>query len=110
MLDINKCHKILEHHFVTVTPEEFLANLEEFCPEFIAAVIDDSESVKIEKAAVYHNSNTNLPVDRINPTPKFNSPRFPGQDKGRVTMSGDFNEPLPADILDEFYKSLILPI
>jgi hypothetical protein len=51
MLDINKCQQILEHHFATVTPEEFLANLEKFCPEFIAAGIDDSESVEIEKAA-----------------------------------------------------------
>ena len=57
MLDIDKCQEILEHHFSTVTREEFLANLEKFCPEFIAAGIDESKSVEIEKAATYQNSN-----------------------------------------------------
>lgn len=71
MLDINKCQEILEHHFTTVTSEEFLANLEEFCPEFIAAGIDDSESVEIEKTAIYHNSNANILVDLINPISKL---------------------------------------
>jgi predicted transposase YdaD len=53
MLDVNKCQEILEHHFATVTREEFLANLEEFCPEFIAAGIEDSESAKIENTEIY---------------------------------------------------------
>ena len=53
MLDINKCQKILEHHFAIVTREEFLANLEEFCPEFIAAGIEDSESAEIENTELY---------------------------------------------------------
>ncbi len=105
MLDIDKCQEILEHHFSTVTREEFLANLEKFCPEFIAAGIDESKSVEIENAAIYQNLNADISVERINPSPKFSSPRVPGQDKGRVTMSADFNDPLPADILDEFYKS-----
>jgi hypothetical protein len=96
MIDINKCQEILEDHFATVTREEFLANLEEFCPEFIAAGLEDSESAKIENTGIY-------------PIPKFNSPRVPGQDKGRVTMSADFNDPLPADILDEFYNSSVFP-
>jgi hypothetical protein len=33
MLDIKKATELLENHFATVTHEEFLANLEEFCPE-----------------------------------------------------------------------------
>jgi hypothetical protein len=37
MLDIKKAAELLEHHFATVTHEEFLANLEEFCPEFFQA-------------------------------------------------------------------------
>jgi hypothetical protein len=105
MLDIKKCQEILDHHFATVTSEEFLANLEKFCPEFVAAVIDDSESVEIENTATYHNSNTDILVVPINPTPKFNSPRVPGQDKGNVIISPDFDDPLPENILDEFYKS-----
>ena len=53
MLDIKKCQKVLEHHFATVTPEEFLTNLEKFCPEFIAAGIDDSESAKFKNTELY---------------------------------------------------------
>jgi SOS response regulatory protein OraA/RecX len=37
MLDIKKAAELLKHHFATVTHEEFLANLEEFCPEFFQA-------------------------------------------------------------------------
>jgi hypothetical protein len=48
MLDVNKCQEILEHHFATVTREEFLANLEEFCPEFIAAGIEDSAAIHLK--------------------------------------------------------------
>jgi predicted transposase YdaD len=33
MVDIAKATEILEHHFATVTPEEFAKNLREFCPE-----------------------------------------------------------------------------
>jgi hypothetical protein len=95
MIDVDKSKEILEHHFATVTREEFLANLEEFCPEFIAAGIEDSAAEKSQAKALY----------QLNPTPKINSPRVPGQDKVTVTMSADFNDPLPADILDEFYKS-----
>jgi hypothetical protein len=35
MLDVEKSLKILKDHFSTVTPEEFAANLKEFCPELI---------------------------------------------------------------------------
>ncbi|MGB8700869.1 MAG: hypothetical protein WCD18_15755 [Thermosynechococcaceae cyanobacterium] len=33
MLDIAKATEILTNHFATVTPEEFLVNLKQFCPE-----------------------------------------------------------------------------
>ncbi|WP_309729376.1 type II toxin-antitoxin system Phd/YefM family antitoxin [Chamaesiphon sp. OTE_75_metabat_556] len=29
-------------------------------------------------------------------------PRVPGQDKGKILISPDFNDPLPSDILDGF--------
>jgi hypothetical protein len=35
MLDIDKCKKTLENHFTNLTYEEFLAILEELCPEFL---------------------------------------------------------------------------
>jgi predicted transposase YdaD len=53
MLDVNKCQEILEHHFAAVTRKEFLANLEKFCPEFIAAGIEDSELAEIENKEIY---------------------------------------------------------
>jgi predicted transposase YdaD len=53
MLDVNKCQEILERHFATVTREEFLANLEEFCPEFIAAGIEDSAADEFQSTAIY---------------------------------------------------------
>jgi hypothetical protein len=53
MLDVDKCQEILEHHFATVTREEFLANLEEFCPEFIAAGIEDSAADPSQATALY---------------------------------------------------------
>jgi hypothetical protein len=45
MLDVKKSLKILKDHFATVTPEEFAANLKEFCPELI------------EEELAYFNSN-----------------------------------------------------
>ena len=68
MLDINKSKEILEHHFATVTRDEFLANLEEFCPEFIAAGIEDSESAdyetiqhfRVDRFVVRIENNTNI--------------------------------------------------
>lgn len=53
MLDVDKCKEILEHHFATVTREEFLANLEEFCPEFIAAGIEYSAADPSQATALY---------------------------------------------------------
>jgi predicted transposase YdaD len=53
MLDVNKCQEILEYHFATVTSEEFLANLEEFCPEFIAAGIEDSVADEFQNTEIY---------------------------------------------------------
>ena len=92
-----KFKRIITNHFKTVTPEEFLENLRKSSPYLFTESSEKQQDDRI--------SESDIPVDRINPSPKFNSPRVPGQDKGRVTMSADFNDPLPADILDEFYKS-----
>jgi hypothetical protein len=45
-IDIAKVTKLLEHHFATVTPEQFRANLEEFCPELFAE--DEGQSNRCE--------------------------------------------------------------
>jgi hypothetical protein len=36
-------------------------------------------------------------------------PRIPGQDKGQVIISPDFNAPLPEDILNDFLNPSELP-
>ena len=93
----DKFKRIITSHFKTVTPEEFLENLRKS-----SLYIFTESSEKQQDDLILESE---ISVDRIDSTPKFNSPRVPGQDKGRITMSADFNDPLPADILDEFYKS-----
>jgi antitoxin (DNA-binding transcriptional repressor) of toxin-antitoxin stability system len=56
--------------------------------------IKTGEEVLISEAGII--------IARISPMSNAKTPRVPGQDKGRVTMSADFNDPLPADILDSF--------
>jgi antitoxin (DNA-binding transcriptional repressor) of toxin-antitoxin stability system len=63
--------------------------------------IKTGEEVLISEAGII--------IARISPISNVRIPRVPGKDKGRVTMSADFNDPLPADILDEFYNSSVFP-
>ncbi len=56
--------------------------------------IKTGEEVLISEAGII--------IARISPMSNTKMPRVPGQDKRRVTMSADFNDPLPADILDGF--------
>lgn len=37
MLDISKCKEILENYFANVTREEFIVDLEKYCPELFEA-------------------------------------------------------------------------
>lgn len=39
-----------------------------------------------------------VPIARLIAIPKPASPRIPGQDKGKVFISEDFNDPLPHDL------------
>jgi predicted transposase YdaD len=48
MLDIAKATKILEHHFATVTPDEFAKNLREFCPE----LFENEQSSSLDTEAI----------------------------------------------------------
>ncbi|AFY73530.1 antitoxin of toxin-antitoxin stability system [Synechococcus sp. PCC 7502] len=38
----------------------------------------------------------------IKPSPKKRQPRIAGQDKGKIFIATNFNDPLPDDILDSF--------
>jgi predicted transposase YdaD len=53
MLDIKKAAELLEHHFATVTHEEFLANLEKFCPELFQARQETIEAAQRQEAEMY---------------------------------------------------------
>ncbi|NOY70716.1 MAG: type II toxin-antitoxin system Phd/YefM family antitoxin [Deltaproteobacteria bacterium] len=44
------------------------------------------------------------PVAKLVPFKPLRKDRVPGSAKGKIRMSDDFLEPLPDDILDEFYK------
>jgi antitoxin (DNA-binding transcriptional repressor) of toxin-antitoxin stability system len=46
-------------------------------------------------------SESGISIARI--VPVFDKlPRIPGQDKGKIFISPDFNDPLPPDVLDGF--------
>lgn len=47
MLDIAKATQILEHHFATVTPDEFAKNLREFCPELFEGEHEGSLDIEL---------------------------------------------------------------
>ena len=44
------------------------------------------------------------PVAKLVPIKLLGEDRVPGTAKGKVRMMDDFFDPLPDDILDEFYK------
>ena len=66
MLDIAKVTEILKHHFATVTPEEFAANLEKFCPELFeeeepqSIVNKDRSTFSVDPAQVQKERNLEL--------------------------------------------------
>ena len=45
------------------------------------------------------------PVAKLVPIKLLQEDRVPGTAKGKVRMMDDFFDPLPDDILDEFYKT-----
>jgi prevent-host-death family protein len=44
-------------------------------------------------------------IARLVPIQAVPQRRIPGQDKGKVTISSDFNAPLPDSILNDFFNS-----
>jgi hypothetical protein len=54
MLDIAKATAILEHHFATITPNEFAKNLREFCPELFEGEQKSSlDTEPLKNAEIY---------------------------------------------------------
>ena len=55
---------------------------------------------RVEKGEVITIARGNRPVARL--VPIADPPRRPGLLKGKIWIAGDFDEPLPADMLDAF--------
>lgn len=50
----------------------------------------------------------NIPIAEVKPLQKkLNKPRPVGLAKGKIEISDDFNDPLPPEILELFYKNPI---
>jgi antitoxin (DNA-binding transcriptional repressor) of toxin-antitoxin stability system len=47
-------------------------------------------------------SEAGISIARIVPISKDLLPRIPGQDKGKIFIAPDFDDPLPPDVLDSF--------
>ncbi|SHF72110.1 prevent-host-death family protein [Desulfofundulus australicus DSM 11792] len=62
----------------------------------LLARVKEGEEVVIAKAG--------KPVARLVPVTERPARRVPGSAKGRVSISTDFNEPLPGNILEAFEK------
>jgi antitoxin (DNA-binding transcriptional repressor) of toxin-antitoxin stability system len=46
-------------------------------------------------------------IARVVPIQRPIQPRIPGQDKGKVVIASDFNDPIPDNILNDFLNSNI---
>jgi len=64
-------------------------------PDFLSRV-ESGEEIILEKSG--------KAIARIVPIKAKKKRRKLGQEKGKIWMSEDFNDPLPRDILNEFYK------
>jgi len=62
----------------------------------LIAQVNEGEEIIIAKAG--------KPVARLVAFEKKQLPRKPGSARGQISMSDDFNTPLPDDILESFYK------
>jgi prevent-host-death family protein len=47
-------------------------------------------------------SQAGIPIARIVPIAEQKLPRIPGLDRGKVTITSDFDAPLPDDVLNAF--------
>ncbi len=53
MLNIDKSKEILENYFANVTQEQFVMDLEKYCPELVEAESASLESDEFENAELY---------------------------------------------------------
>lgn len=85
-------HKQQNQQNVTIPLEEF-SKLLEYCRE-----VEPVELIDIT------NTNNDFMEREQSKNKKNNGKRKLGQARGKIKISDDFNDPLPDDILEEFYK------
>jgi hypothetical protein len=85
-------HKKQKEQSVTIPLAEF-SRLLEYCREV----------EPIELIDVTDTSNDFMEQEQSK-NKKTTGKRKPGQARGKIKISDDFNDPLPDDILEEFYK------
>ena len=68
-------------------------------PEAATQFIELMNRVRLGEEVII--SEAGVPIARLLPIGN-KSPRIPGEDKGKVIIAPDFNDPLPEDILNDF--------
>ena len=68
MLDIGKCKEILENYFANVTREEFLMDLEEYCPELFEAGANQRDLDDLKNSELYQQAKEE---DRLEIAPRL---------------------------------------
>lgn len=53
MLDVVETQKILEEYFANVTPEQFMADLKNYCPELLESESAELDLERLEKTRIY---------------------------------------------------------
>lgn len=85
-------HKVQKEQSVTIPLEEF-SKLLEYCRE-----------VELIELIDITNTNDDFMEQEQSKDKKTSGKRKLGQARGKIKISDDFNDPLPDDILEEFYK------
>lgn len=65
--------------------------------ELVESVLQGEEILICEE-----DNDQNVPIAKITAIPPQNKNRIPGQDRGQIIISPDFNEPLPDEVLSNF--------
>lgn len=68
MLDIAKCKEILESYFANVTREEFIVDLEKYCPELFEAGANQRDLDDLKKSELYQQAKEE---DRLEIAPRL---------------------------------------
>ncbi|MGK7945374.1 MAG: type II toxin-antitoxin system Phd/YefM family antitoxin [Microcystaceae cyanobacterium] len=55
-----------------------------------------------EEILIVEDNDPSVPIARITAIHPTKKNRIPGQDRGKIMISPDFNEPLPDDVLSDF--------